>query len=543
MIVSALPDTAMRRETALSRGDHLLLGLLAAVSSLIVVAVTSRYGVGLSSDSAVYLAAARNFAEGRGLVDQNFIPVTQFPPLYPIVLGALARLTQWDVLTCARMVNVGAWAVLLYVSGLLAFEYLGSRTLAVASTALIVTSVPLLKAFAMALSEPLFLIWVALFLWLSSRFLRRSSTAHWAGLVLVGSLGALTRYAGITLILSGCVLVFVCYRSNLLKAASRSAAFGLLAGAPLAMWNLRNWRSGDAAFGPAFQLDPRASFSNGLLENAAWGGNTIAAWYLPPWISQHVLVVFAIGVAMGCWIAAVRSSHPFGWSTWRAVAPAVILLVIYSSFMILSSPARCCFSRLDDRYMVPAFVPLTLAGLRWVRDLASRHSILGQRAVAALLAAWMLYYPVRAMRGEMYKRTADGAGGYNTAAWRESEALDWLARNRLWEQHPVYSNAPDVLYLWLDGRAKLSPTTQVTDPVAAELRAQFDPHARPSPWPAEQNAYLVWFRAITQRGYLATPDELESRTTLVPVRRFPDAMVFTVSAMQHTGNDAFVHPQ
>ena len=91
------------------RGRAWTLAMIAALafSGAWLAAAATRCGVGLSLDSFVYLSTARYLGEGRGLVvspcvsyegggpaaiEQEPVPLTHFPPLYPAAMAAVRAL-------------------------------------------------------------------------------------------------------------------------------------------------------------------------------------------------------------------------------------------------------------------------------------------------------------------------------------------------------------------------------------------------------------------------------------------------------------------
>src|SRR3954471_12973088 len=84
-----------------------LIALLAIslAGSVAVLIATSTFGIGISAESETYILAARNFAQGRGLVVTNstgaFAPLTEHAPLYAALLGICGR-AGIDILAAAR---------------------------------------------------------------------------------------------------------------------------------------------------------------------------------------------------------------------------------------------------------------------------------------------------------------------------------------------------------------------------------------------------------------------------------------------------------
>ena len=64
-----------------------------AVISLLGMAfafiVTYQYGAGLATDGARYLSTAENLINGKGFIEYLGMPLTQFPPVYSIMIAVI----------------------------------------------------------------------------------------------------------------------------------------------------------------------------------------------------------------------------------------------------------------------------------------------------------------------------------------------------------------------------------------------------------------------------------------------------------------------
>src|SRR4030042_3073043 len=110
------------REQAMSRrpGSALLmyLGVLAVVGAIVLYTATKAMGPGVSTDSAIIMSTAENLLRGQGLVDYLGRELTQFPPLYSIVLAAGAAVFNADVFVVGWILNALAFALLIGSTGL-----------------------------------------------------------------------------------------------------------------------------------------------------------------------------------------------------------------------------------------------------------------------------------------------------------------------------------------------------------------------------------------------------------------------------------------
>lgn len=65
-----------------------LLNMLFLISgTILILAGTRRYGIGIGNDTITYLSVARNLVEGRGFTHLNSDPYTSWPPMMPIMMA------------------------------------------------------------------------------------------------------------------------------------------------------------------------------------------------------------------------------------------------------------------------------------------------------------------------------------------------------------------------------------------------------------------------------------------------------------------------
>ena len=83
-----------------------LCAALGVAGVVLVLAVTGRYGAGLSQDSVDYVAAARNLLAGNGYLTHEGRPFVLWGPLLPTLLAAWVALFG-----VAALAPVAAWMV------------------------------------------------------------------------------------------------------------------------------------------------------------------------------------------------------------------------------------------------------------------------------------------------------------------------------------------------------------------------------------------------------------------------------------------------
>ena len=136
---------------------------LSALAGMLCLAHATRHGIGIAPDSVSYIEAARNLGAGHGistLADEGagYLPMTRFPPLYPVAIAAISRLGV-DPVDAARALALALFgANIVLASALVARSAPGARWLPVVGAVLTASSPEVVAIHGAAQSEPLFLL-------------------------------------------------------------------------------------------------------------------------------------------------------------------------------------------------------------------------------------------------------------------------------------------------------------------------------------------------------------------------------------------------
>lgn len=209
----------------------LALIILAAVGTLL--ASTYRH-VGACPDSTVYVSVARNWVAGRGLIMPIVnVPLTHYPPLYPLMLSAAGflgvEILQWAL----------AWDLIFLIANILLAKVLVSRMGlgdAILPVALVASCPGILTVHWMVWSEPVFIFLSFAGLVALDVYLRNGRVAYLLLAGLVIALAWLDRYIGIA---------FVAAAAGALCLFSRRRVrdlwlFGSISVAPMVLWLAHN---------------------------------------------------------------------------------------------------------------------------------------------------------------------------------------------------------------------------------------------------------------------------------------------------------------
>jgi hypothetical protein len=231
----------------------LLVGLgLAGITAFVLTLVATAHGLGQYPDSAVYVGTARNLLDGRGLTTPfnlqfnpyaphdavalyGQVPLTTFPPLYPLLLaaGGAFGLALTDV---ARILDAALFAATVVMIGVVAMRITRTTTVAVLSAFASVLSINLLINHTLLMADPLVLVAALGAFLLLPRLLRRPTV----GLILAvgawGAVASLSRFAGVALAAT-IVVATLCWGDEPFRRRVRTALMvGAVSITPLLVW-------------------------------------------------------------------------------------------------------------------------------------------------------------------------------------------------------------------------------------------------------------------------------------------------------------------
>lgn len=485
---------------------------------------TAPRGGALSADGLAMWSAALNFADGHGLVDFAGRPLTLWPPLLPLIMGAAIQL-DLDPLEAARWVNAAAFAATVLFLGCWLLRVARRRAVALAAAVVVAASHPLNDSAAQVMTEALAILFISAALLQLDAFLHRergrSALAAAAG---CAGLAAVTRYPGAVVILVGAAALLLNRRARARARLKHAALYGVVASAPLAAILARN-RAVDG-----YWTGDRSTFASpqGTLETLAPAASAFGTWALPgagpEWL-VHLPWLVAGGLCSAAVLALVAFPRLSRLRRARSVRadPAVWLLggfaAAYVALMCVMVPV---FSgqNLDSRMLAPAFVPFAavaaLLADRFLHIEPEGRGVLLHRALTATLVAGLATHLAFAV-GRNATLTAEWRthgnaewAAYNSAYWDDSATLRAASRARL--DTVVYSN--DAELLWYRDR---------TAPVGAYVR--LPPLAESIDAALDRDGSIVWFEGKLFKQTTYGVSALLSLPRVRPVSVLEDGML------------------
>jgi len=495
---------------------------LVAVAGLGIAALllATRWGVGLTPDSAEYLKAARSLASGHGLGLEGGEaprPLVATAPLFPAVVGGLIALGL-PPRSAVRALHALLFGGAVLGMGLVLRRGTRSLWIPLLGAFLLATSEEALRVFARVLSEPLAIVWGSLGLVLLGRHLDAPSRGRLLLAAAATALALLARYAAAPYAATG-VLALLLQRAPLRRRLAEAAGFGAAAFGPLALWLARNLATAGRATDREIAWHP----IGGPQLDQAW--ETLLRWLAVEGRASAWLAGALALALVGALVAHRLRGGGIAPELRSPIRLAGLFIGVTLAFLAAAISLFDAQVRLRFRILAPvqlALLPLVL----WL--LAASAPRRPRTWTAALAILGLLFASLHAARGFRFAAQAfrDGTGGYATRAWAASETLAQVRELPAGAQ--IYSNAPDAIWLLADREARWVPKRidVRSRQRSATLREDWGRLRRDLRSP---DARLVWLDRVPWRKYLLPEERLVKALGLVPVAETSDGTIYAAA--------------
>jgi len=482
------------------------LGALSIVGMCVVYLATSRMGPGVSTDSARILSTGENIFRGRGLVDYTGTELTQFPPLYSLILGLGSVVSGQDIFVVGWALNIVVFGALVWFSGMYLYNaFPRDAILAYFGSFVVLSSTSLIEISSNIASDPLFMLMLIFFLMLSAAYLRTGQTRYMAFAGALTIVACFQRYAALALVISGALVVLYANRAYWRKALVAGLLFGILTAAPIFAWGyLHNAPVNDTVFGGRLPSIPALNFST--------GAEKVLYWFIPYRIISAVGPVPLTGilVLVGLFAVLATGVRRFLQALSRpALVPNIAFLFVYFSVLVFDISYYELKGIETDRVHIIALTSLLVlmaafgsqllgyararVGSRWTHGIA-----------IVLFIAWSSYPVAKTneyVRDSMLRGDVSPYNSINKDNIQTSALAAYLHSLDL-RGAAVYSNGTDSTWLILRREVEPTPRLRSADRIA-ELEQRY------AGWPGPgASAYVVWVNAESYKTNYATPAEL-----------------------------------
>lgn len=477
-----------------------------AFLSIVLQLFSTTHGIGLSPDSVVYIGSARSMVVGQGLNTPFYNdvpePMTNFPPLYPLVLSAVGTLGI-DPMISARWMGALVFGLLVVLIGASIYLFSNRSIRSAVTGSLLAALAPsLLIIHSNAWSEPLFILLGYSGILFSAGYFQNGRKYYLLLHALLSCFAFLTRYAGISFIAFG-IWVLLRSRFDWGKKAKSLIIYCLITVIPMLLWMTRT-----------FLVTGKVA-NRSLNLNLITTNHLIPALYSPVFISS-VLLLLTVLLLMprkrNNELAALDHYHPFlPLLSWF---PLFYLLTILVSIIMFDA-----YISLEDRILTPGYVGILIVCFSWIRWPEYRFY---KRWISALLI--IVLFCSSALFSTIWVLGSIFNGiGYSSVDWKQSQTIQFV--KEMPETSMLYSNAPDAIYILTGRHAGFIPQKFSLGSLETNHHFLSDVELLRVRL-FSSNAYIVYFDQFLWRNDLPSEEELMTLLPLVDIYHGTDGRVF-----------------
>ena len=489
---------------------------ISTLGMLFAFIVMFRFGPGLATDGARYLSTAKSLIHGNGFTEYLGVPLTQFPPIYSIIIAAIGFVTHADVFVIAQYLNILTFGLTIWLAGKFFRKLFPENFLsAYIGSGVFVTSVSLLRMASNVLSDLMFLALTIYFLILCTNYIENPSRRN---LVLLGILCAfspLLRYAGLTHILTISLIILIVKRKKFFKAIIQAGIFGALTSLPTLLWvYIHNYLQTGILFGVRLPPNPTGNFEVTTEKAVHWFIPYSITNRIPEWV---IIVVFILILITG--------NRIVDWKNWwmqitnSQFLPNIIFLSFYMLVLVFNvsySEVRWPFMDRIHIIMLPSLLAIGFMTVRELLPLYLRRFSTKTlyTAVTVIFVLW-LAYPLNGIQETLRSACLNGETSeyniYNTREQNESGVSEFIQSLNITDEDKVYSNYEPMA--WLYARHTILKLPQ--GPVSPKAPDPNEVLPNYPDWPGSDGAgYVVWLKKLGFKEYVLHPDQLSSKANL-----------------------------
>lgn len=370
----------------------MLLGFIAFTGAAHLLIRSSVHGLLLTWDSMAYLSTAENLAAGKGLRNYSYDFFEAWWPLfYPLILAFLNLIVD-NIFEVSRFVNVVALGLIILLAGHWLSQYIRSSLLVICAAAMVTISHVMTQIASYAMTDTLFVLLTLLTLINIGLFLKNTPNRFQIGsLILSGffaSLAPVTRYIGVTVILTAAILILIDQKFPFSKRLKYATIYTFTSSMPfVVLLGMNKIVTGDY-FGRRWAA--RYSLYDYLIEvrNMLIGigetlpvlfyaseptetwlySNYILLMEAPNWVSYYLfLVVIFLIIFVSLLMLKIYLDHKDRPKLIAEIAdkvrillPVIVFILVYViSLSLILSRSRDWFNK-DYRHLSPIYIPILI---------------------------------------------------------------------------------------------------------------------------------------------------------------------------------------
>lgn len=476
---------------------------------------TTTWGAGLSTDSITYIEGARSI-----LTDWNLEGIgTHYPPLYFILIALVGFFTN-DTLEALRCLQIFTVAINFVIFSLIVWKGTNKAIFpTIICSVLFVTSQSVLHIHTMAWSEGSFCLFALLGFYFLANYLEYENRQFQSLLfsALFIGLAFLTRYIGITLIITGVITLALYVSGNKRKRISDCFCFCFVSSLPMLAWLIRNWLINQEVTSRPLVVHVISA------EKIQVGLQVLLSWLFIP---SHVPLVLLVVLLLIAVIYVISLKELNAEHLNRTPEICFIFIFVYITFLLISISLFDAHTPLDARILFPVYLSFILCvGIM-------NHRVYCAKSIksASYLIFFMLIVLAYAQAGvqKQYASYVRNHGiGFASKEWAYSDMLQWV--KNLPSSTIIYTNGPDAIKIIANRSSTMIP--RIISPV--DRKKNINIHNEINEMASEISGHkgvIVYFNGITWRWYLPTIKILSQLLPLQFVYKGNDGVAMEINA-------------
>jgi hypothetical protein len=441
--------------------DALILLAVGIGAAAYLVLLTPELGPPLEPDPAAYVGAAENLANGRGLT-LPFVPIAtsirptlsaafdgrtplfQYSPGLPIVLAA-GRLVGLEPAESDRVLNVIAFAFAAAFVAWVTLRFTRSLVAALGAVGLLLTTSYFVAEFRFVTTEALF---IGLSLAALGALAAYVATTHvgWAlGFVALAAACALTRFVGISVVVTGALVIARWLPMAIRPRVVRALIIGAASILPVAAWVTHDALAAPGRDGLSVH-PPNPLHLFGISVSTLVAGRPGLRWWWPLfWLIGAATVVGVALLLVAC--ARPRSSPMSSRALDEALARSGLVFTAVYTAALLTSMTFVHDAPVKVRYVIPLFPVFVVIGVtvfvHFWRHHLREHPGARVAAVVAVVALTVSHLDAARSLWNNSRRGPTAVTVPSLASWQP-------VVQELGPEAVVFSNAPHIVSRYTD---------------------------------------------------------------------------------------------
>ncbi len=509
--------------------------IVGLISGLLLLATMIRHGIGFTNDSIYYIEVSRNIWEGVGFFYENGDPYVLYAPMYSMLL-AVSNIFPLDPLNFSSLLNAIFYGLLLSII-VCWYRKLGNRgVILFLGVMIILGSRPIFKISTMVWSELFFIFTSTIFLLSISKYISGGLYEHkYLKIAIVAAMfSSLFRYVGITLILTG-ILLLIFKKYSFKRKVEDVVSIAVFSSLPTGFFVIRNFYLTGTLVGNRYPTN--RSFSE-VIQNLLYSFSNL---FIPDIFPDYTLLILSIPIIITMTTIIyflIRFSEKES-KFLSYVYSSTVFISVYIIY-IFASANFVGFDAIGGRLISPLYVPILMIILIFITILWGRNNeqlnlrnplkifenriikIRSLRRIKRPLLFLMFLISFGMILSVLYHTiyNLDNFPG----GWTESEIQDSDTINFVMEYNPegkLYTNHPNFFFgTELEGDVHLSPreTYQTTD-IAPDDLTQFNRTMK-----LRGSVVVIWFDM--KHDYVYSIDELKNMYDFQIIKSFNDGVVY-----------------